>query len=312
MYMKKYLFFAVAVLLLAGCNKSGTDNTQKPVASWSANEKFSEMEISSDMDAKVTLSVPEGVSALTIKVTKLPVELIGVANKMIGSSSNKGTAAKSPVFDLVNDATVVSSLTGIGFLLGSPKTGTSLTFDFSNLLEELSSDSVLENGSKFVFDLALSDKAGNTLNKTVRFNWTAGPEVDLVSNNKLPYSLVRGGSEPLVVKVTAYGKIAALTLSLDDCKDEGILNYIKRRNGTTSVVIDLMNENSSSAFNLPAVKDLEGKTSAEINFTSLMQNFSYEASTTGTSMFFVLKVADELGKETEFSIGLVIPLPSAS
>ena len=308
--MKKYFLIALAALLLVGCQKNNQDSSQKPSIAWQANDSFSEMEIVKDMDAKLALSVPEGVSSFQITLS-IPSTLVGVANKMIGNSSNKGTAGKEPVMDLVNDATASSALTQMGFLSGSPKTGTAFTLDFTKLLEELASDSPLDNASKFSFRISVTDKAQNTLSKDVRFNWTSGPEVELTSNNSLPYSLVRGGSEALVIKVTAFGKIAGLTFSLENCTDEGILNYIKRRSGTSSAVIDLMNESTSSAFNLPAAKDLKGKTSVELTLTSLMQNFSYEASSTGTSMSFVVKVADELGKEAAFSFALAVPVPAS-
>ena len=306
--MKKYFLIALAALLLVGCQKNNQDSSQKPSIAWQANDSFSEMEIVKDMDAKLALSVPEGVSSFQITLS-IPSTLVGIANKMF--ATYKGTASKSPVIDLVYDATAVSALTKIGFLSGSPKTGTAFTLDFTKLLEELTSDSPLDNASKFSFRISVTDKAQNTLSKDVRFNWTSGPEVELTSNNSLPYSLVRGGSEALVIKVTAFGKIAGLTFSLENCTDEGILNYIKRRSGTSSAVIDLMNESTSSAFNLPAAKDLKGKTSVEITLTSLMQNFSYEASSTGTSMSFVVKVADELGKEAAFSFALAVPVPAS-
>ena len=102
--MKKVLYFAFAGLLLMGAcskNNASTDAAGKPSVAWEANPNFDVMEIAKDMNAKVVVKLPETASSFTLTLSKLPIELIGVANKMIGIQANKATSSKPGVLDLL-------------------------------------------------------------------------------------------------------------------------------------------------------------------------------------------------------------------
>ena len=297
MYMKKYLIFALAALLLAGCQKNNRDNSQKPVITWEANEKFSEMEIARDMDAKVTLSVPEGVASFKIEMN-IPSTLIGLANKMISLASNKGTTSRPPVLDLVNDATAASELARIAFLSGAPKTGTSFTLDFAHLLEYLAGDSVMENASKFSFALSLMDQAENTLSKNVRFNWTSAPET--VFNPENAEVNLKATSPSLTMAVTAPGKLAKVTLTFDSLDggkaDSGIINYIKSFTKGDAVLDLVENASVAKALGLPSGADVKDKTRLSIDFSSLLFALALQASEEGSNTLLVIELEDALGK----------------
>ncbi len=295
--MKNYFLVALAALLLAGCQKPA-DNTRKPSLAWQANDNFSEMEIAKDMDAKVSFNVPEFVSSFRITLS-IPSTLVGIANKLIGTPSNKGTATKSPVLDLVNDATAISSLTKIGFLSGPPKNSTSFSLNFTRLLEELASDSILDNASKFIFAISLTDKAGNTLSKDVRFNWTSGPEVVLDPDWLVDLT---DDNPSLTMNITAPGKLAKVTLSfigpLGGYPDTGIIAYIKSFTKGDAVVDLIENATTAKALGLPSGSEVKDKTQIKIDFSTLLLSLSIQASDKGSQTLMTVYLEDALGKET--------------
>lgn len=316
MYMKKVLFFSLAGLLLLGaCSKNDTTGTdaQKPSISWEANANFDVMEIALNMNAKVTVKVPETVNSFTITLSKLPVELIGVANKMIGSQANKASSSKAGVLDLIDDSTAAQAMNRIGFCtsVGAKlKTVPSVTLDFTKLLEELAADSPLANQTGFTFTVTVVDRNGTKLEKDIRFNWTSAPEIDCT--NTFPYTLTPGTTTSLVLKIDAKGKIAGITLQFDGDAEQGIQAWIKNRNKAANggtAVIDLMKEGTATAFELPAASEIKDKIQYNLDITRLMTNFSYEAKTPGSYLWNVT-VTDALGKVTEFSFALAVPVES--
>lgn len=307
--MKKVLYFAFAGLLLLGAcskNNASTDAAGKPSVVWEANPNFDVMEIAADMNAKVTVKLPESASSFTVTLSQLPVELIGVANKMIGIQANKATSSKPGVLDLIEDSAAAQAANRLGFSTSvgaALKSTSSVTLDFSKLLEELAADSPLANQSAFTFMVAVVDRNGAKLEKDIRFNWTSAPEIN--SDSRFPYSLTPGTTTPLVLKIDAKGKIAGITLQFDGKAEADILSWIKKRNGG-SEVIDLMKEGTATAFELPSASDIKDKTQFKLDITKLMTNFSYEAKTPG-SYYFLVKVTDALGKETQLTFELSVP-----
>ena len=143
MHMKKVLYFAFAGLLLLGAcskNNASTDAAGKPSVAWEANPNFDVMEIAKDMNAKVVVKLPESASSFTVTLSKLPVELIGVANKMIGIQANKATSSKPGVLDLIEDSAAAQAANRMGFSssVGAVlKSTSSVTLDFSNTRNRL-------------------------------------------------------------------------------------------------------------------------------------------------------------------------------
>jgi hypothetical protein len=306
--MKKVLLFAAAFLVLLSCSKNNasTDVAGKPSVAWEANPNFDVMEISVNMNAKVVVKLPEAASSFTVTLSKLPIELIGVANKIIGIQANKATSSKAGVLDLIEDSSVAQAANRMGFSTSvgaALKSVSSVTLDFSKLLEELAADSPLANQSGFTFKVAVVDRNGAKLEKDVRFNWTSAPEIS--SDYSFPYTLTAGTTTPLVLNIDAKGKIAGITLQFDGDAEKDILAWIKKRNGG-SEVIDLMKEGTATAFGLPAASDIKDKTQLNLNITNLMTNFSYEAKTAG-SYYLLIKVVDALGKETMLSMEINVP-----
>lgn len=307
--MKKVLYFAFAGLLLLGAcskNNASTDAAGKPSVVWEANPNFDVMEIAQNMNAKVAVKLPEAATSFTITLSKLPVELIGVANKMIGIQANKASSSKAGVMDLIEDSSAAQAANRLGFSTSvgaALKSTSSVTLDFSKLLEELAADSPLANQSAFTFMVAVVDRNGAKLEKDIRFNWTSAPEIN--SDSSFPYSLTPGTTTPLVLNIEAKGKIAGITLQFDGNAEADILSWIKKRTGG-SEVIDLMKEGTATAFELPSASDIKDKTQFKLDITKLMTNFSYEAKTPG-SYYFMVTVTDALGKVMQLTFELSVP-----
>ncbi len=312
--MKKVLFYALAGLLIfTACSKNNASgDTQKPSINWEANSSFAVMEISQTMDAKVTVKIPEKATSFKITLATIPVELIGVANRLIGTQGNKASATTAGVLDLIEDNTTVQTMSRIAFSTAvgeTLKTLPAVTLDFAKLLEELAGDTPLANQSAFTFRVTVVDSTGAKLEKDIRFNWTSAPEITCSTN--FPYLLSTGTTTPLVLNIDAKGKIAGITLQFDGDAEQGILSWIQNRNKTVndgSAVIDLMKEGTGAAFNLPEPGDVKDKTQLSLNLTKLMTNFSFEAKTPGDYSFLVT-VVDALGKNSAFPFVFQVPEP---
>ena len=293
--------------MIISCGKNGPD--LKPSVKWESNPKFSETEILENMDAKVDFAVPEGVAAFTVTVD-VPSQFLIPVNNMVGISSNRGTSSKKAVLDLVGDATAVQALRSIGFLSvagASIKDAQNLSLDFSKLVFAIigTHADLLSNATKFGFKVDLKDARDNALSNQLRFNWTSIPEISVESGAK-HFSLVKGTTEKLSLKLEANGKIGGVQLYFDGAADEGILSWIKKRNNG-SAIIDLIETDASKAFNLPAPSYFKGKTTVSLDLTKLMTDFSYEVSP-GASLSFCVKVTDQLGRYSEFPITLSVPV----
>ena len=305
--MKKILLMAVAAFALFGCNKNNTvDNSQKPSVAWEANASFDEMEIATDMDARVVFTVPEGVSSLKITLS-IPATLIGVANKLIGTTSNKGTASRAPILDLVNDATAVSALKRIGFFPGATPDATFFSMDFTKLLNELAGDSVLDNASKFSFAISLVDKADNSLSKTVRFNWTSGPEITTIPEGKID---LNSESPSLIMNIKAPGKIEKASITFSNLagapgQNEGILAYIKSFTKDGYAVDLIENPSVAKALGLPSGSDVKDKTELTIDFSSLFFALAIQACEKDEETSMKIELSDALGKYTRGYVILV-------
>ena len=293
--------------MIISCGKNGPD--LKPSVKWESNPKFSETEILENMDAKVDFAVPEGVAAFTVTVD-VPSQFLIPVNNMVGISSNRGTSSKKAVLDLVGDATAVQALRSIGFLSvagSSLKDAQNLSLDFSKLVFAIigTHADLLSNATKFGFKVDLKDGKDNPLSSQLRFNWTSIPLISLESGN-IPFSLAKGTTEKLSLKLEANGKIGGVQLYFEGSADEGILSWIKKRNNG-SQIIDLIETDASKAFNLPAPSYFKGKTAVTLDLTKLMTDFSYEVSP-GASMLFCVKVTDQLERPCEYSFILSAPV----
>lgn len=302
MNMKKFSLMAalLGLLAVAGCGGNGsTKDELKPSFIWESNPNFAQMEIGKNMDAVVTAEVPGGVAILTVKAN-IPTKLVGMAEQMIGISANK--QGDELVFDLIQDKTANTALTREGFT--SVSSGAqSFRMDFSKLLDAIIGKAEVPNGAVFQFTVNVEDRSGNKASRQTKFHWTAAPAFTLTGPN--PYTLTKGTKEPLIVEVTAPGKIESFTITFGGASAaEEILTDIKNRTSGETNVVDLIHDtDAAKALKLPT--NLANQTTARLDFSSWVQEmWSYSVNKASTTEV-VFEVEDVLGKVSKLEVLLV-------
>lgn len=308
--MKRIVLFALAALALvtAACKKTPVDNSSKPSVSWEANPSFTMMEIGTKMDAKVLFTVPEGVKSLQIKVTELPIDIIGVINPTITNTENKAKAASPALLDLVGDQKFVSSFPG--FVSPSSVSGAkSVTLDFSKILNKLSDGQVLDNDARFTFEIALMDNAENQVKQTCRFRWTAAPEITFEPNRGSDVTMIylTNSGNYLVendkVNIRADGKVESIVISFEQAgsgtpADTEILDYVKRFTKGEATFDVVKNKNVAEAIGLiDSSADYAGKTEAVLDLGKMLKTFVLIQNNSCVTRMRVT-VTDVLGKST--------------
>ena len=298
--MKKLTFVTalLGLLALTSCGGSGSskDNLH-PVFTWEGNPRYAVMEIGKNMDGVVTADVPGGVAVLTV-TAKIPTKLVGIAEQMIGISANKQNDAL--VFDLIQDKTANSALSSKGFT--SVSSGSqSFKMDFSKLLDAVIGAAEVPNGAEFKFTVHLEDRSGNKKDITAHFRWTAAPSFTLAEGQD-PFYLEQGTTKKLIVTVDVPGKIETFTVTFGgNNADEEILKYIKNRAGGSPVVDLIHNPDAATTLKWPA--NLAKATSAKLDFSDMVQSWSFDAKPSITDVTF--HVEDLLGKTSDFKIQLI-------
>jgi len=273
----------LAVALLSSCK--GKDDSLKPSISWPSNEKFSQMELTPTADGAISLSAPAGFESITLSLNLGVYNIL--ANQYIGISTNKGSANKSAIFDVIDDSSAAAFLSGLGMSAGSSLRGKTIaTLDLVDILETLINNQEIENNTTFLMDLALTDKGGNTVYKSAKFHFTAAPEFSW-DGNKSFATVDLGTTSPAKIKIQAPGKIEKLTVCLDSGVIE-LVNYIKNRTTGSIQVIDLVNdEKVAETFKgyFPSGSNVAGKTEVTLDFSFLFaQSYDFSA---GTNVFTI-------------------------
>ena len=304
--MKKVLLIlAAAASLLCSCKKTTPEDTSmKPSILWANNEGFARWEIKENVikpEVQVVVTVPEGVASFKISAT-IPDKLRVLGEKMIGIAGNKKDG-QPLVFDLLEDKTAVSNLVKVGFLssasISSPCT---LTFDY--LLTTLMEDVTLANGSKFDFEIQVTDKADNQAKKTAAFNWTSAPELEMRPAAET-ITLSDDGEFNYKAVITANGKVKTVTL-LFETDDAGLKNYISKAFGD-DMGIELVAESTVAKRAGIDFESLQGATSAEIDLEGFLDTAQLMATGGGTTTIMKFIIEDELGKNRSTSVKLLVP-----
>ena len=298
MKMKRMTLLAVAVLsllALGACQQK--KESAKPT--W-GSAPLKSVELGDNMEGKVTVSVPAGVASFTVTLTELPVELVGLVNRCIGITANRATSTKAGVLDLVGDSALASSeiarfFTPVGAKLGG---ATSVTLDLGGCLMYLMSGNDLATGTRFVMDLSLTDKEGNTATQQESFRWTQAPNYNVKGNNPCELTSSVG---TLSVDLLVPGKLKALTMSFGGDKASAfILNYVKNRNEQKTTV-DLM---GPAAENFGFTAANAKATTVKLDFTALVKSWSFDAEANTTTVI-TLHAEDVLGKSGDLELKLV-------
>ena len=297
MKMKRMILLAVAVLsllALGACQQK--KESAKPT--W-GSAALKSVELGDNMEGKVTVSVPAGVASFTVTLTELPVELVGLVNRCIGVTANRASSSKAGVLDLVEDSALASSEIARFFTpVGAKMSGaTSVTLDLGGCLMYLMSGNDLPTGTRFVLDLSLTDKEGNTATQQEILRWTQAPYYQVTGSNPCELTTTVG---TLSVDLMAPGKLKVLTMSFGGDKASAfILNYVKNRNeqNTTVDLLGAAAENFGFSASAKA-------TSVKLDFTALVKSWSFDVEANTTTVV-TLHAEDALGKSGDLELKLV-------
>jgi len=304
--MKRVLSLALVLSIVCGlslsCKKDKggqkEEDTTVPQIAWESNSSFAEKEIAPGLEAEVSIASVNGLSVLSIEVS-VPVTLVSQVNNYIGISSNKGTSSKNAVIDLVGDEVAVTALNLMGVTRGGVASyagSKSLTIDFAALVNAIILNQVLDNASKFSFNITATDTEGKTTKKSVKFNWTSAPEITV------PSSDVSAAAGKASVTVNANGLVEALTVTI--AGDVRAVAEIADRTSSKSGVIDLIGDTANAVkyFSFPAESSISGKKSVTLDFSALILLIEPKLSSSVTVTVFV---SDQFGKTATESFRII-------
>ena len=276
--MKKYLLFAAALVAAFSCAKNNQPSTpeepsKKPSITWEAYPTFT-AEYMPTMDAVITVSAPEGLDVLTIKSAATNPDYVNVfAKTYIGVSQNR--TSSNVVFDVIDDATVASNFvdkkicTSAGTALRG-NTGI-LNLNFLKLLEILTDSQDIENDTNVSFEINVSDAAGNALNQTVKFHFTAAPAFDWANTVSTTVVPLDNYKDYATVTVTAPALIKSVSL-LVSSESAGFNLWLNvRTTKEEDGSINVLNEENNTNIKLWSTNPLDQK-EAVLNFSELLSN----------------------------------------
>ena len=152
-----------------------------PSMTWESNPDFATTEIETQMDVKIEISAPAGISSFVVGVNS------GVLNPMISIFTGGSTD-----MDLINGPqALLEILSAVGIPTGDDlRSATKVSLDLSNLVPMIITTAgnpalgtgALEPDSDHVFTLNLTDAAGQNLTQEVTFHYT-GVNVTLTDVN---------------------------------------------------------------------------------------------------------------------------------
>lgn len=288
------MLLSLAAVLVASCKK--TVDPDLPSISWASNAQFAQVELTEDLDGAININAPGKIQSFTMAFSLGSYGLL--ANPYISISANKAGSGKSPVFDIIDDASTAAFLSGLGMSAGTSLRGkTTGTVNLVSILNKLIEGQPVENNTTFSIDMKLTDEAGNSVTRVARFHFTSGPTITWPDNPDFTIVDLNGTAMPNKVKVNAPGHFEAFTITIEYGAAPELVSYIRNRTTGSSMTIDLINdEKVAESFKdyFPAGSVLAGKTDAVLDFGFLYANkYDYSASTN----VFTVVVTDRNGKK---------------
>lgn len=272
-----------------------------PTITWAENSNFSQVELMPGMDANLVLTAPGKIESLVLTLG------LGnfwpMANSHIKIANNLGTPQKYPSFDVIDDPSVASFLSGLGMTAGSGLRGKTLgAIDVAAIVSTLINRQPVENNSVFSVDIQMKDQAGNIVSKVAKFHYTSGPSITWDGNPEFNMIDLNDSQKAVKVSVTAPGRFDKFTVELEYGAAPELANYVKNRTTDGRLVIDLIGDAKvvdSFKDYLPAGSIVNGKTSAVLDF-SFMYGLKYDISSSVN--VFTIYVADKNGKEASAQV----------
>ena len=301
--MKRILFITciVAAALLCSCKKDGKAGS--PSVTWAANTNFSPMEMAPGADGAVALNAPGLFENITITLSLGDLNL--TANPYIGVSANKGSGKNDPVFDLIDDSSVASFLQGLGMSAGQGLRGKSLaSLDLLAILEKLIEGQPLSNNTTFTLTINIMDQNAKSVSKAAKFYFTSEPSFTLNGNAKFDPIDLGAGTAACKVKISAPGKLAKLTVKLENGADSGLESYITKRTKAGTLIDLVNNEDAIKAFQdyLPGGAAVTGKSDVTLDFGFMFKEAIYDMTAGSSTNIFSIYAEDQNGKSATAQI----------
>ncbi len=287
----------LAVLAFAAIACEKPVDPDMPAINWASNPSFSQVELAPGLDGSVSVSAPGKIDMFTITLGLGEYALL--ANPHIGLSSNKGSASKSPVFDLVDDTTTAAFLKKLGITAGSGLRGKTLaSLDLVAVFNALIEGQVVSNNSIFTMKIDVRDQAGKTATATAKFHFTSAPALYWDANPNFEVVNLNDPQKALKIRVNAPGKIDKLTIKLENGADPKLMTYIQNRTTGSTTIIDLIgDEKVGDSFKgyFPAGATVSGKVDVTLDF-GFMYSQKYDMS--ASTNVFTITAVDKNGKTT--------------
>ena len=269
---------------------------------WASNPGFGIAELTSSLDAIVTVSASSKIQDLKLVLDLGPFNTM--ANQYIKIESNMGKNGSNPVLDLVSDESVIAFLSGLGMSVGaSLRSRDTIKLDLKKILDRILIAQPVANDSSFSIEIKVVAQSGSTFSKTAKFHFTAAPDFTWEMNPSFGEILLDpANKKDCKIKVWAPGKIDQLIVKLEDGADPFITKYVKNRTTGGSTTMDLVNDPmvSSSISGFPAPDAISGKDQAILDFGFMYDVVSYMS---GKSLnTFTLKAVDKNGKDSAVKV----------
>ena len=292
---------ALSALILTGCKKDKIDPT-KPSITWESNSGFASQELTSALDAKVTVSAPGKFGELSLVMGMGQYNIL--VNPYIQIGNNKGSATVNPVLDLISDEASVKFVSGLGLQAGAAlKDKEQVVLDLKAILEKIIEGQVIDNNTSFTVDIRMKDQSNQSLSRTAKFHYTEAPKFSWAKNPSFT-EVDLGAETDCKVVVLAPGKIDQLTVKLENGADSFLTDRIKTRTTSGTTLMDLVNDAkvSESIKKLPAPSAVSGKEQVTLDFSFI---YEWVPDMKASTNVFTITAVDKNGKQTVQQIKFV-------
>ncbi len=314
--MKKIaiLLAACVAALCVSCKKA--EDPERIQFRIDGDGSFARIELAESVNARLVAEAPRKISDLYLSMGLG--EYNSIANQYIGIESNKGTAKKNSVFDLIRDPKAIAFVKALGVEAGADLAGqTSVTLDVKKVIMALLEGQPIQNDQTFAAIVGVQDQTGAVDNANLNFHFTSAPEITWPMNpefNAINFNRqARYGKEQenlFRLQVTAPGKIASLVITLNKgTADTWLVQWVKNRVTNPNPIIDPIydikaSENFENWFSSGAkLKDAEKATLNFFFVNELLPDFSAGESTN----VFSITVTDSFGKTAQAQAKFFIP-----
>lgn len=291
--MKRFLTILMATSAIFAFNSCKEDNPidelEGPSVTWPSNSSFATVDITDDLDANLTVTVPAGISTFVVTVDS---DALEAALGVIGITTSS--------LDLINDETVIGILdtvTGGQLPTGEDLAGkTEVNFNISSLVQLINTITSVDSNHSFTLDV--TDANGKSAEVTCTFHRVA-PDAPTMTWESNPDFETQELSEQMDVRIdiSAPAGISTFIVTVDSDALESVIGLVN--NGSTEM--DLINGNPAllellSGFGVPTGAQLRNQTSVSLDLSALVPLIIQFNPSNDSNHTFTLDLTDNAGQ----------------